>query len=333
MKPTAFFLSATFVAALMVSQVVTAQTTMKIAHAVPPADPRGTAALYVAEKMNASDTCAVDAKVFPSGQLGTTTDLIEGMQIGAIEAVVMPASFLVGFEPLMGIFDFPYFWPQDRDTLLALHVSAPVQRLLDETLDEGIVSMAVWHTGYKVWTSNTALREIGDFKGIRSRTMPSKVQVRAQRLLGLTPVNMPFAETYSALQTGAIAAQENPITTNFVMRFHEVQNYSTFDNHGTLDQIFMVARTWFEGLSEACRTELREAVEGGRKVVADETVRMIELALPAFARAGMEIITLTEAEATALRLATLPGVKATYFEMTGEAGRRTVEAIEAEIPR
>ena len=333
MKPRAFALTITLVTALLASPTASAQATMKIAHAVPPADPRGTAALYVAEKMNASTICAVDAKVFPSGQLGTTTDLIEGMQIGAIEAVIMPASFLVGFEPLMGIFDFPYFWPQDRDTLLALHVSDPVQRLLDETLDEDIVSLAVWHTGYKVWTSKTALRNVSDFRGIRSRTMPSKVQVRAQRLLGLTPVNMPFAETYSALQTGAISAQENPITTNFVMRFHEVQTYSTFDNHGTLDQLFMVARPWFEGLSDACRAEIREAVEGGRQVVADETVRMIELALPAFAKGGMEIINLTEAEAAALRDATLPGVKEIYIEMTGEAGRRTVEAIEAEIPQ
>lgn len=313
------------------SAALAESVTMKLAHLAPRGDPRDTASRFVVDHMNTSAVCQVDAKVYPSAQLGSSTDLIEGLQIGSIELVVLPASFLVGFEPLMGIFDFPYFWPSERDKLLALHQSIPVKKLLDATLDEDIVSLAVWHTGYKVWTSNTPLREPDDFKGLRARTMPSRIQVRAQELLGLVPVNLPFAETYSALQTGAIDTQENPITTNYVMRFHEVQNYATFDNHGTLDQIVMVARSWYEGLSEPCKSELQAAVEGGRKVVVDETVRMIEQALTAFTEEGMQIIELSEAQTAVLRAATLPGVKATYVEGTGDTGMRLLRAIEVEI--
>ena len=168
---------------------------MKIAHVVPQGDPRDTAARHVAELMNASTTCEMESEVFPSAQLGSTTDLIEGMQIGSIEAVVLPASFLVGFEPMMGLFDFPYFWPSELEDLVELHNSGAVRALLDSTADQGVYSMAVWHTGYKQWTANAALDDPEDYAGLRARVMPSEVLVEQQRALGLTPVDMPFPET------------------------------------------------------------------------------------------------------------------------------------------
>ncbi|MCB5362402.1 TRAP transporter substrate-binding protein [Pusillimonas sp. CC-YST705] len=319
------------VAALACSAAYAANPVMKIGHVAPKGDPRDLAANHVAQILRESKSCPMDAQVFAAGQLGATTDLIEGMQIGSIEAVILPGSFLVGFQPLMGIFDFPFLWPDDQEELLAVHDSPAVRTLLDTTNKQGIYSVKVWHTGYKQWTANEPLRSTDDFRGKRARVMPSAVLIEQQKALGLTPVDMPFPETYNALQSGAIAAQENPVSTSYLMALHEVQKALTMTNHGNLDQIFMVSKAWFDALPEDCRKALTEAVDTGAKTVVDETNKSEAKAMEAMKAAGVEIVELTPEQRAALQEATLPKVRAFFIKQNGDAGREILESIEAEI--
>ncbi|MBM1218591.1 TRAP transporter substrate-binding protein [Ponticoccus sp. SC2-23] len=312
---------------------VTMAQDMKIAHVAPPGDPRDLGAHSVADFLAASDSCDLTATVFPSGQLGGTTDLIEGMQIGSIEAVILPAAFMVGFQPKIGIFDFPFFWPTDTDSLTQVLESDAMRSVLDTTDEIGVTSIGVWHTGYKEWTGNKPLRTLADFEGLRSRVMPSPILVEQQELLGLNPVNMPFPETYGALQNGTIDAQENPVVTSYVMKFMEVQSHLTLTSHGNLDQLFMVSKSWFDGLDAGCQDAIRAASAEASVIVMDATESMEGEAMAAFAEMGITVTELTEEEFLALRDATLPGVEALYVQEVGAEGQAIIDALKAEMGR
>jgi len=327
------FAAGTFTLGLAAAPAMARTPVMKIAHVAPQGDPRDTAARHVADLLNKSDTCKIDAKVYPSGQLGSTTDLIEGMQLGSLEAVILPGSFLVGFQPIMGLMDFPYFWPSDLKKLLALHQSDAVRKMLDSTDSQGVKSLAIWHTGYKQWTANSPLAAPGDYKGKKARVMPSPVLVAQQKALGLIPVDMPFGETYNALQSGAIQAQENPISTSYVMRFYEVQSHITLTSHGTLDQVFMVSKAWFDKLPEACRAEIGKAVKSGSQVVVDETLKLDDKGLNAMKAAGVKVVEPTQDELAKLRGVTDPAVRKEFRSLTGDKGLEVLKAIEAEIAK
>ncbi len=198
------------VACLIAGPALAADVTLKIAHVLPDGDPRDQGADRVVELVEADARCDVDGQVFPAGQLGMFNDINEGVQFGSIEMSVMPASYIVGTEPLFGVFDFPFFWPKDLDSLLALHKGEAMTELASEMEKHNMVMLSVWHTGYKQWTGNKALNTLGAYDGLVSRVMPSPVLAEQQKAFGLSPVTMPFPETYSALQNGAIDAQENP---------------------------------------------------------------------------------------------------------------------------
>ena len=210
-------LAGTIIAAGAFGSIAEAKTVMKLTHVVPAKAPRGQGAELTAKLINQDKRCDIAAKVYHAAQLGGTTDLIEGLQIGSIELVILPGSFLVGFQPLIGILDFPFFWPPERKKLAKIHNSDAMKRLLATTSEKGVVSLSIWHTGFKVWTSNQPLDGVEKYKGLKARVMPSGVIKQQARLLGMTPIDMPFSETYAALQNKAIDAQENPITTTFFM--------------------------------------------------------------------------------------------------------------------
>ncbi|HEX9877237.1 MAG TPA: TRAP transporter substrate-binding protein [Gammaproteobacteria bacterium] len=317
------------------SAATSAQVPMKIGHLVPGAAPRGRGAAAMAELITADARCDVSAKVFPASQLGGDTDLIEGLQIGSVEMAILPGSFLVGFQPLIGILDFPFFFPPRWEDLQQVHRSEAMREVLDTTEEKGIVSLAIWHTGYKIWTSNRrSLHAYENYAGLKARVMPSIVLKEQSRLLGLTPVGMPFAETYSALQTGAIDAQENPIDTSFFMKFHEVQDFAAITNHGILDNVIMVSKAWWERRPPACQAAIREAVEAGSQMTAELTNSIIEnVALPAFEARGLTTTTPTREQWNRMRDAVLPGIERLYVEHNGAGGQALLDSVRAEVAK
>lgn len=330
-------LKVTAATALVIAQMLgvsgaAAQTySLKIAHLLPPGDPRDLGAQKIGEILEADDRCDIDVQVYPSGQLGGLTEINEGVQFGSIEMSVQPAAYMAPINITSAILDFPFFWPTDTDTLRALH-QGPAAELLAQSFDQyGVVVLDIWHTGFMQWTSNEPLNTLEAYQGKVARVMPSELMTERQVLLGLSPTTMPFSETYSALQNGSIAAQENPIPTTYNMRFHEVQDYLTMTSHGTLDQYITVNKAWWEGLTEDCRTAIDEAVTEGNEVAFSETARQEQEHLELMRESGVEIIEVTEEERAAMREATLPGITSWYLERTGEEGQAILDAFVAEM--
>lgn len=68
-------------AALVVPSLAQAATVMKVGFLTPIQSPRGQGATLMAEMIHQSSACDIEVQLYPSSQLGSTTDLIEGMQI------------------------------------------------------------------------------------------------------------------------------------------------------------------------------------------------------------------------------------------------------------
>jgi C4-dicarboxylate-binding protein DctP len=304
--------------------------TMKLAHSAAPGESRDVGAHKVADLLNGHNSCGLKVQVYPSSQLGGSNDMIQLLQLGSVEATLLPASFLVGFQPLLGLLDLPYYLPDDPHKLLKVHHSQAMKDLLATTSSKGIVSLGVWHTGYKEWTGPKPMEVPADYKGLTARVMPSQVLVEQNRLLGLQNVSMNFGETYSALQNGTIQAQDNPITLIYAMKFYEVQKYMTLTDHGTLDQVFMVSKKWWDKLPKSCQTEVQAAVDAGSKVSFDKTYEDIGVAMKAFEKAGMKVVKMSPDQKQVLAKAVQP-TRAFYVNLTHQEGKPYLDKFDAVI--
>lgn len=304
---------------------------LKIAHAVPVGDPRDLGANKIKEVVEAHPGCNLVVEIYPASQLGSPEDINEGVQFGAIEMSILPAAYLVNTEPLFGVFDFPYFWPTDIELLRAVHESDAMQELVDKLEPLNYRALSIWYNGHKVWTANRPLRTLDDFRGLTARVMPSPILAEQDIALGMTPVTIPFSEAYTAMQTGAVDAQENPAAITYNMKFHEVQSYVMLSNHGTMDQMVLVNVPWFDSLSNECREAVQEGVAAGRETILEATLEQDQRALESFQQAGVNVIELTEEELQIQREAALTHVRNFYLQRHGEDGRRILEALEAEL--
>jgi TRAP-type C4-dicarboxylate transport system substrate-binding protein len=128
-----------------------------------------------------------------------------------------------------------------------------------------------------------------DMAGMKLRMPPGETWQFLGEALGANPTPVAFAELYTALQSGTVDGQDNPLPTSRTMRFHEVTTQFVLTSHlVAYDLLSISARLW-DGLTQPQRDAIQAAAD---KAIDQSTQRHIaqEQEMLAFFRAqGLEV--------------------------------------------
>lgn len=271
---------------------------------------------------------AISIEVYPYGSLGSSSQMTEMLQSGALELAFASPGHLADAIPEVGIFTLHFVLSDDERVNRRVLSDPQLHQLLQQAYrNQDLELLAVVQEGWMVWSGDRVLRSPADFEGFKIRTMTSPILVESYRAYGADPTPMPYSEVYSGLQLGQIDGQVNPIFAIEEMSFHEEQAYLTSGRHAQFVTTLAAGRSWFESLDEPTRAMVED--------VRDELVEWIDLEQQALnARrldlildaGGTEWVELGENERDAFRQASL-GVRETYVEQAGEHGRKVLETL------
>lgn len=252
---------------------------------------------------------AIEITVHSRGEMGGERDMFDLMQAGAIEMGVTGSVIVSAVAPEYGVLDAPYLFRSPEH--LAAVMDGPIGEELARTILDrkgirliGRMDRAPRH----ITTGGTEVRSPEDLQGLKIRMREIPVQIEAFRMLGASPVPMAFGELYTALQTGVLDAQENPLDIIMGTSLYEVQETVTLTGHVREVQWLIVAETWWSGLDEETRETIQSAADEAMGWGQDR-VYSADAALMDDAReAGLTVIELTPEERSAFseKLAELP---------------------------
>ncbi|MFA1819990.1 TRAP transporter substrate-binding protein [Virgibacillus oceani] len=206
----------------------------------------------------------VVVETYHSGQLGDDRTAMEALQLGSQEVTIPSTAPVANFIPEYAVFDIPFLMPSEEvaDEVLDGEVG---QELLDMLEDQNLVGLAYWENGYRDMSNSVGPIETqADLEGLTLRTMENELHLDSFSALGANPTPMAFTELFTAMQQGTVDGQENPIATIYLEGFHEVQDYVSATNHVYTPFVFLVSKSFFDGLPEEYQEILRDAaVEAG----------------------------------------------------------------------
>jgi tripartite ATP-independent transporter DctP family solute receptor len=215
----------------------------------------------------------VKINVYPSSQLGSEKDMIEGLQIGSQQAGLIGSGSFQPIEPKLGMVELPYAWPTREHAYRAFdgELGAALAKLLEA---KNIVTLAWWENGFRhITTKGDPVRTPADLKGLKIRVTPDKMRLDTFRALGAEPAPLAFGELYSALQQGAFQAQENPLAIIYSSSFFEVQKSVSLTGHVWGAACLVFSKPAWNRIAPADQQVIRaSAVEWGtkqRKMIAD----------------------------------------------------------------
>jgi TRAP-type transport system periplasmic protein len=252
---------------------------IKFGYSVPEAHPLGQGANKFVQLVAEKSGGKIKVKNYPATQLGSETQMISATQGGVQEVVGVSTAPLVGLEKSFALFDLPFLFANEKEADAV--VDGPVGRQLFQRLEaKGLVGLCFWENGFRhVTNSRAPIAKPDDLKGLKIRTMQNPVYTDAFNSLGANAVPMPWPEVYSALETKAIDAQENPYAIIYANKINEVQKYLSATKHAYSPYAVMVGKKFWDKLTPDERSVLQsscaEARDYQRGVSRKEDARIV----------------------------------------------------------
>lgn len=135
------------------------------------------------------------------------------------------------------------------------------------------VPLSAFYLGSRVVnTRNKEINSYEDMKGLLLRMPNSETWLNLGEALGANPTPLAFSELYTALQTGAIDGQDNPLPTDVSAKFYEVAPYIAITNHVVDSIIPMINKDKWNSLSDAQKEAVRGAIEYAKQVNDDARI-------------------------------------------------------------
>lgn len=296
---------------------------VKIGYALAVNSHYGAAANAWAEGVEKGTNGAYKFKQFPSSALGGERELIEGLQLGTVEAAIVSTGALSNFVPDVGVVDIPFLF-RDTQHARAVMDGAFGQELLAKFSKRGLVALAWGEQGFRHLTNNKhAVNTVADLKGLKIRVTENPVHITAFRTLGASPTPMSWPEVIGALQQGTIDGQENPISVLSSAKLWQVQKHLTLTAHVYAPMALLVSPSFWGTLSASQKAAFTEGAKKGA-VASRAFVDTVEKKGVEEAKAnGMQVV--EKVDQAPFRTALEPA----YKEYAKKFGQKTLDTITA----
>ncbi len=243
----------------------------------------------------------VKVDLYAAEQLGSNSEMAEMVEMGSLDAMMMPQGQLATYAPKLNALGLPFLFPS-YDAVYAVLDSEIGDELVADLSNRNMIQLAYWENGLcQVTNSKNPINTPADMKGLKIRTPEDSMTIAIFEALGASPSPLAFSELYLALQQKTFDGQENPVSNIHANNFQDVQKYLAITNHKyeCKNMIFSMT-TWNKLPSEVQDLLVEAAKQFGdehRKAIVDSADQM----LSELEAAGMEV---TRPDTTAFQEAT-----------------------------
>jgi tripartite ATP-independent transporter DctP family solute receptor len=206
--------------------------TIKFGIDLAPDHPSTLHAIAAGKAIAAATDGEVKVMVFPSSQLGNDTHMLSEIRSGAIQMMAIGDNILATLVPNAAIDNVGFAFKDSQTAWNALDGSLG-DLVRADIAAAGLHPMTrIWDEGFRQITAkNKVINTPADLDGFKMRVPPSPISLSLFKSLGAAPVTINIAELYTALQTGVVDGQENPLSNIQTQKFYEVQKYCAMSNH------------------------------------------------------------------------------------------------------
>ncbi|MEO5702002.1 MAG: TRAP transporter substrate-binding protein [Casimicrobiaceae bacterium] len=241
-------LQAVMLAAALLSPSAHAQIKLRYAHVGVANAPQTLYADEVAKLVKERTNGRIEIQVFPNSQLGGVGELVDGVKSGAISMGHHDFASLGKIVSTTAVFNTPFVY---RDAAHAMRATDPRQSPALEKINQELVEkggmriVASLFQGTRELTSKEKVLAPKDMQGKKYRGVPIKLWSSMLTGMGAVATPVEVSELATALATGLVVGQENPLPNIYNLKLYEVQKYVMMTNHmQSVLAVFVNEKAW-----------------------------------------------------------------------------------------
>lgn len=236
---------------------------LRYAHVGAEGDIQTVFAAQAAEAIKTATNGEVTVTVYPASQLGGVAEMVDGVRMGSISMGHHDFASLAKLVPEVAVFNAPFIYRDGAHALAATDPdSSPALQAINEKLvAQGVRIIGRIYRGDRHISSNFPVKTPADLAGKPFRAVPLELWVSMVKGFGAIPTPVEVAELPTALMTGVVVGQENPLTMIASNNLNEVQSHLSMTGHMRAVLAVFVNEEIWQGLSEEQRTSITEVLD------------------------------------------------------------------------
>ena len=292
-------------------------------------NPTGAMVTVFKSLMEAGTNGDIQVQSFPNGQLGKDNEVVAQVKAGVIQTGIHSVGGFASIYPMMGVIDVPFAFPNISATYAVFDGPFGAKLAADIEQKTGLKVLGFGDSGgfFHFTNSKRPIKSPEDMKGLKIRTMGLDTHKAIVSALGGQPSVIPWAEVYTALQTGVADGQMNPVPIISFAKMNEVQKYLTLSGHLFAPYVWVMNKAFYDSLTPQEKLVLNDAVKSsivaGRGVA--RAIEASDMGIAALSK-EMQVNALTPDQRTKFRDLTMPEVKKIIVEKYGPEGEAMMKA-------
>jgi tripartite ATP-independent transporter DctP family solute receptor len=252
-------------------QSAAAQTKLRYAHVGVANAPQTLYADEVAKLVKERTNGRVEIQVFANSQLGGVNEMVDGVRSGAIQIAHHDFGSLGRIVSNTAVFNTPFMY---RDVDHAMRATDPalspaLREINQELVQKGNMRIvAALFQGTRQLTSKEKVLSVKDMQGKKYRGVPIKLWSSMLTGMGAVATPVEVSELATALATGLVVGQENPLPNIYNLKLYEVQKYVMLTGHmQSILSVFVNERAWQQIPAADRKVVEATMIEVGKKTV------------------------------------------------------------------
>jgi tripartite ATP-independent transporter DctP family solute receptor len=233
-------------------------------------------------------------RVFHSRQLGEESQTIEQTRVGAIDLNRINVGAIGDVAPVLNVLASPFLFRSIEH--LDKVIDGPIgDEILSAMEPYGFIGMAFYDSGARsLYTARQPVRSLADLKGMRIRVQQSELMENMVKLLGATPVALPYGQVLTALSTNLVDGAENNWPSFVAAGHYKAARYYTLTEHSMGPEVLVMSQRAWQELSAEDRVTFRTAARESSMYMRVQWQRREEQSRRQAEEAGVTIINTIE---------------------------------------
>lgn len=213
------------------------------------------------EELEANSDGRMTLEIYPSGQLGNESDMLQQIESGSLDFGFITAAEISSREEAFSAWFTPYLFETIKDAHEA-RKSDVAQEMLTTLDSYGMKGLDYLFAGQRVMLfKDKEVKSPADMEGLVLRVTPSPPMLEFYNSTGASTEGIPLPEVYSAVQTGVIDGMDMDLDATITNKFFEVVDYGAVTNHMVWPSVAVVNADIFSGLPEEDQQTIKDSLE------------------------------------------------------------------------
>ncbi|SDI27439.1 tripartite ATP-independent transporter solute receptor, DctP family [Alteribacillus persepolensis] len=268
---------------------VQAEHEFKLGLITPPAHMWHQAAEKFKEELETNSDGRMTLDIYPSGQLGNESDMLQQIESGSIDFGFITAAEISSREDVFSAWFTPYLFETIEDAHQAREADI-AQEMLGTLEQYGMTGLDYLFAGQRVMLfKDKKVQQPEDMEGLVLRVTPSPPMLEFYNSTGASTEGIPLPEVYSAVQTGVIDGMDMDLDATITNKFFEVVDYGAVTNHMVWPSVAVVNTDTFSSLPEEDQQIIEQSLESAADYAVETRSAQEEEFKQTLTDEGMEI--------------------------------------------